>query len=69
MTNTLPRTKTLISPPWLNAPTERDPGYFQAWQRVSLALQRWLRDQVADAYFQDLARFENRPAAYTMIVY
>jgi len=68
MTNTLP-INTLIAPQWLNAPTERDPGYFQAWQRVSLALQRWLRDQVADAYFLDLAHFENRPAAYPMIVY
>jgi len=62
-------TNTLIDPQWLNAPTERDPGYFQAWQRVSLALQRWLRDQVAAAYFQDLAHFENRPAAYPIIVY
>ena len=53
----------------LNAPTERDPEYFRAWQRVSLALQRWLRDQVAGAYFEDLARFENRLAAYPMIVY
>jgi hypothetical protein len=75
ITNTLPRTYTLPStytlndPQWLNAPTERDPGYFQAWQRVSLALQRWLRDQVADAYFLDLAHFENRPAAYPVIVY
>ena len=60
---------TLIDPRWMNAPTERDPGYFQVWQRVSLALQRWLRDQVADAYFADLARFENRQAAYPMIVY
>ena len=69
ITNTLPRTYTLNDPQWLNAPTERDPGYFQAWQRVSLALQRWLRDQVADAYFLDLAHFENRPAAYPVIVY
>ena len=69
MTNTLPTTNTLTDPEWLSAPTERDPGYFQAWQRVSLALQRWLRDQVADAYFQDLAYFENRPAAYPVIVY
>ncbi len=68
-TISLPMTNPLIDPQWLNAPTERDPGYFQAWQRVSLALQRWLRDQVADAYFQDLAHFENRPAAYPMIVY
>ncbi len=62
-------TNTLIDPRWMNAPTERDPGYFRAWQRVSLALQRWLRDQVAGAYFEDLARFENRPAAYPVIVY
>ena len=62
-------TNTLIDPRWMNAPTERDSGYFRAWQGVSLALQRWLRDQVADAYFADLARFENRPAAYPMIVY
>ena len=62
-------TNTLIDPQWLNAPTERHPGYFWAWQSVSLALQRWLRDQVAGRYFEDLAHFENRPAAYPMIVY
>ena len=62
-------TNTLTDPQWMNAPTERDPGYFRAWQRVSLALQRWLRDQVAGQYFADLARFENRPAAYPVIVY
>ena len=62
-------TNTLTDPQWLNAPTERDPGYFRAWQRVSLALQRWLRDAVADAYFEDLAAFENRVAAYPVIVY
>ena len=60
---------TLTDPRWCNAPTERDPGYFWAWQQVSLALQRWLRDRVAGAYFEDLARFENRSAAYPMIVY
>lgn len=69
MTNTLPITNTLADPRWLNAPTEHDPGYFRVWQRVSLALQRWLRDQVAGAYFQDLAHFENRQAAYPVIVY
>jgi hypothetical protein len=60
---------TLTDARWRNAPTERDPGYFWAWQRVSLVLQRWLRDQVAAAYFEDLARFENRPATYPVIVY
>jgi hypothetical protein len=62
-------TSALADPIWLNAPTERDPEYFRAWQRVSLALQRWLRDQVAEAYFADLTRFENRLAAYPVIVY
>jgi hypothetical protein len=60
---------TLTDPHWCNAPTERDPEYFWVWQGVSLTLQRWLRDHVADVYFEDLARFENRPAAYPMIVY
>jgi hypothetical protein len=32
-------------------------------------LQRWLRDQVANQYFEDLVRFENRRAAYPVIVY
>ncbi len=62
-------TNTLIDPRWTNAPTERDPGYFRTWQGVSLALQRWLRDQVADAYFADLANFENRQNAFPVIVY
>ena len=62
-------TSALTDPEWRNAPTEHDPGYFWAWQRVSLALQRWLRDQVADGYFEDLAHFENRLTAYPMIVY
>jgi len=60
---------TLTDPQWRNAPTERDPGYFRVWQQVSLALQRSLRDGVAEAYFEDLAHFENRQAAYPVIVY
>lgn len=62
-------TNTLTDPRWLHAPTEREPGYFWAWQGVSLALQRWIRDQAAHAYFENLAQFENRAAAYPMIVY
>jgi hypothetical protein len=64
-----PPVDTLADPSWRNAPSERDPGYFWAWQHVSLALQRWLRDQVACKYLEDLAQFENRPAAYPVIVY
>lgn len=62
-------TDTLNHPIWIQAPTERDPEYFPVWQSVSLALQRWFRDRVAEAYFNDLGRFENRPAGYPMIVY
>jgi hypothetical protein len=59
----------LIDPVWRNAPTERQPAYFTVWQRVSLALQKWLRNRIAEAYFEDVARFEDRQAAYPVIVY
>ena len=60
---------TLSDPRWRGAPTERDPGYFRVWQRVSLALQRSLRAGVANVYFKDVASFEDRHAAYPVIVY
>ena len=62
-------TDALRDPGWSAAPAERDPRYFWTWQRVSVALQRWMREQVAAIYFRDLERFENRPAAYPVIVY
>ena len=65
----LAATLALTDPLWRDAPTERHPAYFPAWQRVSLALQRWLRNQVAEAYFEDAARFADRRAAYPVIVY
>jgi hypothetical protein len=61
--------ETLTHPSWGHAPTEREPAYFRVWQKVSLALQRSLRDGVAASYFEDLASFEDRPAAYPVIVY
>ena len=65
----LAATLALTDSVWLNAPSERQPAYFPVWQSVSLALQRWLRNCVAGAYFQDIARFVDRPAAYPVIVY
>ena len=62
-------TLVLTDPAWLKAPSERQPAYFPVWQSVSLALQRWMRNRVAEAYFADVKRFENRPAAYPVIVY
>jgi hypothetical protein len=65
----LAASSVLTDPLWRSGPSERQPAYFHTWQGVSLALQRWLRDQVAQAYFADAARFEDRPAAYPVIVY
>lgn len=62
-------TCALTDPLWRAAPPERDPEYFPTWQRVSLALQRWLRDQTAARYFRDPARFADRAECYPLIVY
>ena len=62
-------TLALTDPRWLDAPSERGPSYFPVWQRVSLALQRLLRNRVAQAYFKDVSRFEDRARAYPVIVY
>src|ERR1051326_3660142 len=65
----LAATVVLTDERWMRAPTERQPAYFPVWQRVSVALQRLLRNRVAEAYFEDANRFEDRVAAYPMIVY
>jgi hypothetical protein len=65
----LAATLALTDPAWVNTPAERHAAYFGVWQRVSLALQRWLRERVGDEYFRDLARYEDRDSAYPMIVY
>ena len=56
-------------PAWLHAPDETAPGYFGAWQRVSLALQKALRQWIPEVCFRYAARFEDRPAAYPLLVY
>jgi hypothetical protein len=65
----LAATLALTDPVWGDTPSERHPGYFGVWQRVSLALQRWLRESVGAEYFRDPARCEDRDSAYPMIVY
>jgi len=52
-----------------SAPRERDPHYFRIWQRVSVALQRALRVWIPERYFADVLRFEDRQAAYQVLVY
>ncbi len=69
VTRDMAATCALADPLWRESPGERDAEYFPRWQRVSLALQRWLRDRIAEQYFRDPARFEDRPDCYPMIVY
>jgi hypothetical protein len=56
-------------PAWKSAPDEQAPGYFPAWQKVSLTLQKALRKWIPEVYFRDPARYEDRPAAYPLLVY
>jgi hypothetical protein len=56
-------------PAWLAAPVEREPGYFRVWRHVSVALQEFLRRKAAEAYFRDAAAFEDRKAAWPLLVY
>jgi hypothetical protein len=68
-TRDMAATCALLDPLWRGGPKERDAAYFPTWQRVSLALQNWMRAEVARAYFTDIRRFEDRDEAYTMLVY
>jgi len=56
-------------PAWSNAPDEMALGYFATWQKVSLTLQSALRKWIPEVYFRDAASFEDRPAAYPLLVY
>ena len=68
-TRDMAATCALTNPLWRSGPSERAPDYFPRWQRVSLALQRWLRDNIANEYFRDPARFEDRADCYPVIIY
>src|SRR5581483_3758230 len=52
-----------------NAPRERDPRYFRIWQRVSLALQRALREWIPECHFENLAQYEDRETAQQVLLY
>ena len=62
-------TLALTSAAWKDAPNECHPRYFQAWQRVSMALQKAVRAWVPERYFTIVERYEDRDAAYSMVVY
>jgi hypothetical protein len=56
-------------PSWMGAPDELDPRYFPTWQKVSLALQMAFRTWIPEIYFRDPARYEDRDAAFPVLVY
>ena len=56
-------------PAWTGAPHEGHPEYFRTWQAVSMALQSALRRWIPEIYFRDPARFEERDAAFPLLVY
>jgi len=62
-------TLALTDPAWLAAPKANHPDHFAVWQSVSMNLQSSLRAWIAEEYFRDIARFEDRANAYPMLVY
>ena len=56
-------------PAWTGAPHEGHPEYFRTWQAVSMALQSALRRWIPEIYFRDPARYEDRDAAFPLLVY
>jgi hypothetical protein len=56
-------------PCWLSAPGERNPNFFPAFARISIAIQAALRERVPAAYFQSLDSFRDVKRAYPMLVY
>jgi hypothetical protein len=58
-----------MHPAWTGAPQECHAAYFQTWQAVSLAAQKALRRWIPEIYFRDPARYEDRGAAFPLLVY
>jgi hypothetical protein len=56
-------------PAWTGAPHECHPAYFRTWRAVSLAVQKALRCWIPEIYFRDPARYEDRDAAFPLLVY
>jgi hypothetical protein len=54
---------------WVIAPREKERRYFEIWQQVAVALQRALRVWIPEFYFRDPAMYEDRDAAYPLVVY
>ncbi len=54
---------------WLAAPGERDPDFFEAYSRVSVAVQRAIRVWLPYIYFSDVSRYNTLEAAFPLIIY
>jgi hypothetical protein len=59
----------LTNPAWTSAPSERDRSYYPIWREISMTLQGLLRRLIAEEYFRDARRFEDRESAYPMLAY
>ena len=58
-----------MHPAWIGAPHECHPAYFRTWQAISLAVQDALRCWIPEICFRDPARYEDRDAAFPLLVY
>src|SRR5580658_10532310 len=62
-------TLALTHPAWIGAPSPSHPDHFALWRNVSMTLQSSLRAWIAEQYFRDPTRFEDRNKSYSMLVY
>src|SRR5258708_6816635 len=68
-TRDLAATFALTEPAWQNAPSAGHTEYSSPWQRVSRALQRPLRQGIAEEFLRDLTRCEDRANRHALAVY
>ena len=54
---------------WIDSPVERHRDYFRTWRAVSVAVQEFLRRKAMEIYFRDIAAYEDRAAAWPLLVY
>ncbi len=54
---------------WTGAPVERQRYYFRTWRGVSVAIQEFLRRKALEIYFRDIDAYEDRAAAWPLLVY
>jgi len=58
-----------MHPAWTCAPHEGHPAYFPTWLAVSVAAQKALRRWIPDIYFREPAGYQDRDAAFPLLVY